>query len=114
MTKVIGIFLPVFFSALVICAVVLCACGVCQRPAFLTFGSSRNPESDAEEGSSATYSESEVTEKRRRHRHSKHGRVVRRERVSRVARWEDERVVVANAVLLRRMLATPGPRMPRR
>jgi len=34
----IAVFLPIFFSALVICAVVLCTCMYCRRPSFLGFG----------------------------------------------------------------------------
>lgn len=34
----IAVFLPIFFSALVICAVVLCTCMYCHRPNFLGFG----------------------------------------------------------------------------
>ncbi|KAA8913888.1 hypothetical protein FN846DRAFT_886306 [Sphaerosporella brunnea] len=38
MTKpVIAVFLPVFFSALVICAIVLCTCAYCHKPNFFGF-----------------------------------------------------------------------------
>lgn len=37
----ISVFLPVFFSALVICGVVLCTCAYCHRPSFLFFRGGR-------------------------------------------------------------------------
>ncbi|KAI5791849.1 hypothetical protein EDC01DRAFT_630358 [Geopyxis carbonaria] len=33
----ISVFLPIFFAALVICAIVLCTCAFCGRPSFFSY-----------------------------------------------------------------------------
>ncbi|KAF8543255.1 hypothetical protein BDD12DRAFT_245510 [Trichophaea hybrida] len=43
----ISVFLPIFFSALVICGIVLCTCAYCHRPNFLFLGGSRYSDSDS-------------------------------------------------------------------
>jgi hypothetical protein len=35
--RIISVFLPIFFSALVICGIVLCTCALCHRPHYLTY-----------------------------------------------------------------------------
>lgn len=35
--RIISVFLPIFFSALVVCGIVLCTCALCHRPHYLTY-----------------------------------------------------------------------------
>ncbi|KAF8248141.1 hypothetical protein K440DRAFT_626776 [Wilcoxina mikolae CBS 423.85] len=73
----ISVFLPIFFSALVICGIVLCTCAYCHRPNFLFLGGSHYNDSDSisssEKGEHGPHGD---------HGHGPHGQVIMVEPVS--------------------------------